>query len=60
MDNVAGLVLFTAAALLLMLLTRKVQENREGAIPIEETNEKMTMERTYSCNLEFLATAITY
>ena len=60
MDNMAGFVLLTAAALLLMLLTRKIQENREGAIPTKETNEKMTMERTYSCNLEFLATAITY
>ncbi len=39
MHNVAGLVLFTAAAILLLLLTRRGQENREGAIPIEETNE---------------------
>ncbi len=39
MNNVAGLVLFTAAALLLLLLTRRGQENREGATPTEETNE---------------------
>ena len=55
MDNMAGFVLLTAAALLLMLLTRKIQENRERAIPIEETNEKMTMESMYSCNLEFFS-----
>ncbi len=43
MNNVAGLVLFTAAALLLLLLTRRIQKKREGEIPTEETgneNEK--------------------
>ena len=49
MDNVAGLVLFTAAAILLLLLTRRGQNSREGAIPIEETNEQMNTTMEGAC-----------
>ena len=53
-DNVAGLVdvLFTTAAISLLLLTRRGQENREGAIPIKETKLKnKTMESACLCEL---------